>query len=186
MDDRRTQDQPVDVMRAMATEGWVNSSDLEWLARAAMGSRRIVEVGTYKGRSTRAMADNTLGRVVAIDDFFTGGEDEYRVARDFMPETRANLNDLVDCGKVTLVRQPHSSPWPLSGWDPDMVFLDGAHDYATVCDHVLRARGWLKAGGLLCGHDYMNGHQGVDKAVMELCPGYDFNPGGSIWWWRKQ
>lgn len=176
----------IDITRAQKTEGWVNNSDLEWLAYAAQTRRRIVEVGSYKGKSTRSLGDHTPGMVLAIDDFFTGGDDDMREARDFMPVTEANLQDLISRRKVKLLRQSHDAPWPLAGYDPDMIFLDGAHDYATVHEQIFRAKSWLKAGGLLCGHDYMNGHHGVDKAVMELLPGYDFNPGGSIWWWIKE
>jgi predicted O-methyltransferase YrrM len=41
--------------------------ELLWLARVARGCQRIVEVGSYQGRSTRALADHCPGVVFCVD-----------------------------------------------------------------------------------------------------------------------
>src|SRR5262245_42246367 len=53
--------------RALAIEGWMAPRELFWLAEIAQNSDNIIEIGSYKGRSTRALCDNARGKVTAVD-----------------------------------------------------------------------------------------------------------------------
>jgi len=57
----------LDLARARAITGWMADDELLWLARVARGCQRIVEVGSYQGRSTRALADHCPGVVFCVD-----------------------------------------------------------------------------------------------------------------------
>jgi methyltransferase family protein len=59
----------MDISRALDIEGWMVPQELEWLAEQAKTHRRIVELGSFCGRSTRALGDNTEGWVLAFDDW---------------------------------------------------------------------------------------------------------------------
>src|SRR3990172_2076152 len=59
-------------------EGWMERHDLEWLATYAAKSKRIVEVGSWHGRSTTVLADNTEGIVFAVDTW-EGSEEHHGV-----------------------------------------------------------------------------------------------------------
>jgi predicted O-methyltransferase YrrM len=50
----------------------------------------------------------------------------------------------------------------------DLIFIDGAHDYDNVYFDIKQALVSLKAGSILCGHDYHSQGVGVIKAVNEL------------------
>ena len=49
----------VDISHAINIPGWMSVEELTYLAEAASKSNIIVEVGSWKGRSTIALAANT-------------------------------------------------------------------------------------------------------------------------------
>lgn len=48
----------------------------------------------------------------------------------------------------------------------DFVYIDGLHDYESVKNDILLFEKKVRAGGLICGHDY--NLRGVKKAVNEI------------------
>jgi hypothetical protein len=145
--------------------------ELQWLAEQAAKHERIVEVGSFLGRSTRAMADNTLGWVLAFDDWY-GPRDIDMDCRDRIYDIfRKNMNGLVESGKVRILQGDHSddSIIPM-GLHPDMVFIDGNHDYVSVKKDLLIWKHRIVPGGLLCGHDAQM--ESVQQALNEVVPGW--------------
>lgn len=181
----------IDITHALTIPGWMTETELQWLAEQASQHRRIVEIGSYEGRSTRALADNTPGVVYAVDIWADG---DWAKEIDWMPDHlkkhdiyKSFQNNLVDAilyGKVVPV--PATSMEAALrfavGQDMmDMVFIDGAHDYESVTADILA---WAPlTTDLLCGHDY--DHPGVRQAVTELLPNHTTIEGTTIWVSRR-
>lgn len=173
----------IDISKARAVGGWMTESELLWLAQQAQTREVIVELGSYLGRSTRALADHSPGLVYAIDDWFGPRDKPSTLTR----ENRAFLFDMFkwnvrDLGedKLRILRCDHKHiPIEIQ---PDMVFIDGGHEYGNVCYDIQYWMPRLKSGGLLCGHDYDPNFPDVIKAVSELVPNYRVASGTAIWY----
>jgi predicted O-methyltransferase YrrM len=60
-----------------------------------------------------------------------------------------------------------------ASWDRpvDFIYIDAAHDYASVAADIRAWAPHVRPGGLLAGHDYTARHGGVIKAVDEFVAG---------------
>lgn len=48
----------IDIFRALSIPGWMSEEELLWLASTASSSHNAVEIGSYCGRSSRAIGDH--------------------------------------------------------------------------------------------------------------------------------
>jgi len=179
---------------ARAADGWMADDELIWLAEQAQSAKVIIEVGCWKGRSTLALADNTTGKVYAVDHWQGTPEDAHlkEVARlggaDGLYQTfLANLDGRIESRRVVPMRMDAGRAaveLAVKGIFPDLVFLDGDHRVEAVRRDIDTYRSILKVGGILCGHDYAcPSHAGVTQAVNEAFPTVN-RAGLSIWWVR--
>lgn len=157
----RAEDNPI--------HGWMEGPELDWLCDQASKMESVVEIGSWKGRSSHALLSGCKGPVYCIDHFkgsITEREDAHKEA--------ATKNIAVDF----LMNVGHFSNMMLVQMDSaeaaayfadksvDMVFIDGGHDYETINADLTA---WLpKCKKLICGHDI--GLDGVPKALKAHFP----------------
>jgi SAM-dependent methyltransferase len=174
--------------------GYMSWEELAWLAENAKG-KDVVEVGSWLGRSTKAIASSA--KVVYAVDHWKGtlNDPTLEEAKTIDPwaEFNHNLGPEINSRKVIPIARGHEEVGPtMTYYDGltldtcpvgpvDMVFIDGDHEYEAVKRDILNAKAMLKPGGLLCGHDFSDAHPGVMKAVRELVPGFSVGAGASIW-----
>lgn len=183
----------VNVARAAAIDGWMSHEELTWLAEQAQKAERIIEIGCWQGRSTRALADHTSGVVYAIDTWQGSDRIMGHLARLGGPEKlyevfEANLKDHLDAGKVKLWRGESLADSTLSIMSSvvcrsaDFVFLDGDHSAETVAAEIAAYQPLIRPGGILAGHDYGRpDHPGVKEAVDKAFP-QGVHLVDTIWW----
>lgn len=170
----------MNLSKALEIQGYMSEPALQWLAEQASKHSVIVELGSFCGRSTRALADNTPGKVYAIDDWKGVRKTQWGPATKEMQDDGPisfvafcqNMEDhLLVTGKVKPIRMDHAEVellWPRLPDSPDMVFIDGDHDYASVKRDIMIWSQRIEEGGLLCGDDIS--WPGVREAVDELVP----------------
>jgi len=156
----------------------MSESELYWLATQARKHQLIVEIGSFLGRSTRALADHTPGKVLAIDDWqgvrLTHWGDQVPVPPNCYETFCKNLSDLIP-SKVIPISTDHAHiPFDAHA---DLVFIDGDHEYESVKRDI---KYWRPRCGFLCGHD--SRWRGVERALEELCPNYSGVAQTSIWY----
>jgi hypothetical protein len=166
-------DPPIEGARSMS------AICLQWLYETAQGMASIVEVGSYKGRSTHALCSGCPGTVTAVDHWIMMFGPR---AGTFRAGALATFKENVGHFKNLNIIQAPSLEAVLTFKDAsiDMVFIDGDHSYEGVKADVLA---WIpKAKKLICGHDYHGATPGVIQAVEELFPGrFRVIPQTNIW-----
>ena len=136
--------------------GWMIVEQLDWLFEVSKVMKSIVEVGSYKGRSTHALLSGCKGTVSAVDPFTDYGK-KGSYYKDFMD----NVGEFKNLKPFKMTSEEASKKF--KDKSVDMVFIDGGHSYKDVKKDIEL---WLpKAKKLICGHDY----QGADvrRAVDE-------------------
>lgn len=168
----------LNLARASKTPGMVSDFEIMWLAKKAQSYTLIVEIGSYLGKSTRALADNTEGVVLAVDTWKGPlGLNDSGPIEPFEQKFRENLADLIAINKV--VPLTPDSPL-LQRVIPDFVFIDGDHHYEAVKKDILTWKQRIRPGGVISGHDSCC--PDVEKAVYELLPSIIFVESTQIWW----
>lgn len=169
------------VALAMYVDGWTMPEELLWMA-ATGGGKRVLEVGSYKGRSALAWLAGGAKELVCLDRLVGPWPPE--VMRLFLTTNLAAYK-----GKARIVTgdSMEEKVWAgLTGFD--VVFVDGDHTEAFVRNDIARGMAALRPGGLLCGHDYTEAGvkvfdrewPDVRKVVDELFP-QRMLPAGTIW-----
>ena len=185
------------VEEAKKIDGWVSDEELLWLASKVRTRRTVIEVGSWHGKSTRALADNLppKGRVFAVDHWngsatepFNHGTARLRDGDDAFLEFSKNNFDLLESGKIVPMRMTSKNAAAMlkdRGVKADMIFIDGGHEYEEVKADIEAYLPLLALEGILCGHDY-GPWPGVPKAVDELLgpkakESVHSTPNNSIW-----
>lgn len=185
----------MNIDRAKAiTTGFMSDPELEWLAEQASQHKVIAEVGSWTGRSTRALVDNTPGIVYAVDTWegSTNGDlCDVLAANGKWWALKEFMKNVGDANNLNIVQMSSRfAAWFIARHNFDMVFIDASHDYLSVCGDIKSWLPLLAPGGLLCGHDYTTERwPDVKRAVDELFPNVQTmqpNTGErSIWWTIK-
>jgi predicted O-methyltransferase YrrM len=147
-------------------QGWMRDADLLWLFNTAKEMENIVEVGSWKGRSTHALLSGCKGTVYAVDHFLGSRTEieahkeagERDISQDFIENVGSfkNLKVLKMDSRMAVHQFEDNSV--------DMVFIDAGHTYEEVLEDIKR---WLpKAKKIICGHDRC--HWPVKKAVRSM------------------
>jgi hypothetical protein len=178
----------IDISKALAIKGYMNPPELEWLAQQASTHERIAEVGSYYGRSTRALCDHTLGKVHAYDDFY-GPRDavmDYRTRLIIRDVFDTNMTDHLVSGKLLVHDADHEVVQPDGLFD--MIFIDCSHEYFDFKRDLDKWIPHLTPNGLLCGHDYDISYPVILRALTE-CFGpthHTVAPNTTIWFTQSK
>jgi hypothetical protein len=176
----------MNLARALTITGWMTEPELRFLAECASKSTVIFEAGSFEGRSTRGMADNTNGVIYAVDPWVSmplsssrsNGGATVGVNECTYTMFHYNLLDHIESGRVFPVKGRFTEFDPIV--IPDFVFIDAMHDYRSVKADIVHALKLMKHG-ILAGHDYNNGvWPDVSKAVHDTL-GDNIKITGTIW-----
>jgi len=172
--------------RALAAQGWMTSAELDWLIEQSTGKELVIELGSWCGRSSIALSG--AKKLICIDNW-KGSKNGAEGHHDFDPkkEFMKNLAPELASGKVEMIVGDLSNVEFLVELEErldgtaDMVFVDACHEEHEVMRDINTGSGFIRDGGLLCGHDYSQAWPGVVAAVNRAYTKV-YRAADSIWW----
>ena len=153
--------------------GWMSIPELEWLNTTAKQMQSIIEIGSYRGRSTYTLCSACPGMIFAIDNFI--GESTVLETSDIYKDFYENVGHFKNL--VIFRTDSFSAAQFFKPKSIDMIFIDGDHSRAGVLTDV---KVWMPiCKKLICGHD-LRPESEVESALRML--GIDFKIAtDSIW-----
>jgi predicted O-methyltransferase YrrM len=152
-------------MRAVESiPGWLTDGQARMLYDAAgrLGpGQRIVEIGSHRGRSTIvfALAARPDVEIVAIDPFARAERVDDVSMTDAEVGERdfeifwGNLRDAGVDARVTHVRRTSADALEAVTGSVDLLYVDGAHDYASAVSDIRSWGSRVETGGTMLVHD---------------------------------
>lgn len=159
----------MNIEKALTIDGFMSEPELLWLAKHVKKCQTVVEIGSWMGRSARAMADNMKpGSTLFCIDNWQGASHYYTQLTvkklggpDGLYKIFANnLSPHIKTGHVVPIRSPSADAirlltrhkkFPIEG--ADLIFIDGLHTFDAVLTDIANYSGLVKPKGLLVGHD---------------------------------
>jgi predicted O-methyltransferase YrrM len=168
-----------DALAAVTTvDGWMSDAQAQrlWAAAARVASPgQVVEIGSFRGRSTIVLARAVEPgvSVVAIDPHGGGDRGPNEIAEDAErgdADHEAFTANLAAAGVTSQVRhvrkRSDAADGEVSG-AIDVLYIDGAHRYAPARDDIAHWGARVRPGGTLLIHDAFNAI-GVTAAQLRL------------------
>ena len=160
---------------ALACDGQTEPEELEYLTQLAAAvptGECIVEIGSFRGRSTVAMALAAQARnveVVAIDCYVAMGNASAESAMlsksiFFLNLINSSAYRNTQCVNLTAAAAAAAFRERRVG----LLFIDGDHSYESVRTDFEAWIGTVTRGGVIAFHDSVNAHWGSTRFVAEL------------------
>jgi predicted O-methyltransferase YrrM len=141
----------------------------------ALGARRIFEIGTFDGGTTRVLADSAREGA----EVFTLDLPEAEFDQSQLPPSGFRGAQIGTKFRGSAVEPRikqlfgNSLEFDFSGYEGsiDLVFVDGAHDYVHGLADSRTALRLVRPGGIVLWHDFSEAHPGLVDAVIEATAG---------------
>lgn len=148
--------------------GWMHFREQTFLFETAKQMESVIELGSWKGKSTHAICSSGCPSVTAIDHW-RGSKDEPEAHAEAASGTvfedfKRNVGHFANLKWISADINDAVNDIPDKS--VDMIFIDAGHTYEEVKNDILKWKN--KAKILICGHDYGYGWPGVQWAVDEL------------------
>jgi len=158
----------MNITKAKQIEGWMHDSELFWLAETSKDKTIICEIGSWKGRSSKAIADNmpenaTLWCIDTWKGSLNERETTQKEADDLYGDgvyydfLQSNIEE-IQKGRVIPLRMKSinaSNFFRENKITFDFIFIDGSHDFLSIQQDIAFWWPLLKDHGVFSGHDYV-------------------------------
>ena len=166
-------------------DGFMTNIDLNVLTEWASRFSLIVEIGSWKGKSTQALLAACPGKVIAIDHFKGSANQIDTVHKeaktaDIYKQFHDNVGHFENLSVMRMDSRVAANLFAPKSID--MVFIDGSHEYKEIYADLIAWERVCKT--MLCGDDVWE--DGVPKALHDAGIKYHFVNGTSLWYSMKE
>jgi predicted O-methyltransferase YrrM len=167
---------PLDFATALAAaprEGWLTDAQAQRLWRAGLRGGPVVEIGSFRGRSTVVLA-LAAGSVIAIDPHAGSDRGPQEIAADAargdadFEAFHANLRAAGVVGRVRHVRKFSADALGDVDGPISMLYVDGAHRFGPARADLVRWGSRVSPDGTMLVHDAFSSI-GVTGALLATC-----------------
>ncbi len=147
-------------------EGWMTFRECQWLYNNAKKYNKILEIGSWKGRSSHALLSGCKGQVTCVDTF-EGSDDvndlTNKIAKeeDIYSQFQKNVGHFKNL--IVLRMTSEEAHQILKDEKFDLIFLDALHTEDGVIKDIELWKN--NATRVICGHDYSAAWPGVVSGV---------------------
>jgi hypothetical protein len=162
--------------------GWMTFNELQWLYNNAKKMNSILEIGSWKGRSSHALLSGCKGTVTCVDHFEGSGDSgDYTHMQGKKEDIYEQFVHNVGHFKNLEVIKASSEEASVLLKDRtfDLIFIDAEHTYESVKKDIELWKN--KANIVIAGHDYCDVWPAVKKAVNDCFPQVEVSD--SIWYY---
>lgn len=141
------------------------------------GDRKVnvIEIGTMAGENAESILKNlNVCNIFLIDPYENSKEYPNIKEVEKVAIKRLHLPKLYD-RKIWIKGYSDEAVKLFPKVKLNFVYIDGSHEYKQVKKDMNNYWKIVKKGGIMAGHDIIN-HDGVSKAVIELCYKNKLNP----------
>lgn len=189
----------MNIENAKKIQGWMTiREELPWIAEMAARSstKIVVEIGSWKGRSTRCWADNARpGTKIYAIDTWAGSAIKVKQSHVDLMAKIGGPDGLFELFKKNMGEHLETMVVPVRGPshemvnDPrikkligkvDIVFIDGGHRFVEIYQDIADYLPLVKSGGIMSGHDYST--DAIARAVTMHFPNVKPGRANKIWW----
>jgi hypothetical protein len=144
----------------------VTKEQMQHLVKALHGTECLggvaIEVGSFRGVTTRCLASHTQRKVVSVDPFIGHGA----LASDY-EMFKTNTADLPAFAHVRKTSGAAATSWDLG--PASFIFIDAVHDYVNTRFDISVWWPLLMSGGIMAFHDTDDANfPGTRRAVFDL------------------
>lgn len=173
-------------------EGWFHDGDIQryrQLAEQLPNNGKMIELGTWKGRSLASISDILKRKnitVYAVDTFKGSEEDKEEHTDALTMDIKTIFEENMKKVGLDVKLFAMTSHEAVSKIDEtfDLIFIDADHTFEAITQDL---EDWLpKCKGMIAGHDYER--EAIARAVDKLFPNVNYlhhaaDPGrGTMWW----
>jgi len=178
--------------RSLTLHGFMKDYELKWLADIGSQCKTIVEVGSWKGRSTTVLAHSNV-KMYVIDTWMgdapaeeTTKEVNKKGSDSVFNEFKNNMSQQIKSGIIEIIKADSREAWKIlkeKKVKADFVFIDAAHEFPKVDEDVKNYQQFVKPGGMFGGHDRF--HKPIINALNKYVKGWQASKGGGSIWWKS-
>lgn len=139
--------------------GLIFVEESAWLYNAARGCKRIVEIGSFRGKSAVILAKGSAdvgGQLVCIDPHINAtGMEKTKFSKDDHDAFLSTVQKHGVADRITkLVATSAEALAAYDGVPIDLLWIDGDHSYEGVKFDLAAWKKHVRVGGTIAAHDY--------------------------------